>query len=427
MRKKFLEKRMARLLAKRDKLVARSEASENVSEVRAINETLAELSEEIAECREELDAIAEEEKRSADPVPPADAAQRGGTPIAAYAQAVHGAVQRTEQPYSSMEYRTAFMAYVQKGTSIPADVAKRAAGDAGTTVTADIGAIVPQTIMDEFIRDVSKVYGQVYSKVRKLNIPGGVKFPVEKLGASVKWINETEVSGKQKAGDIKDFVEFSYNTAEIRMAQSLLSQVVSLDVFEPEIARIMVEAYIRAMDSAIVSGTGNGQPLGITRDPRVTNAVTFTDAQIADWTAWRKNFFAKIPLSKRGRGEFLFTASTVEGCLMTMQDKNGRPLFREAAELSMNGSGIAGRFFGRDVTLVEPDILADFDTAAAGDVIGVYWVPGDYAVNTNLVFGMKRYFDDDTNEWINKGLTIVDGRILDPTGCWLIKKSGAGA
>ena len=45
------------------------------------------------------------------------------------------------------------------------------------------------------------------------------------------------------------------------------------------------------------------------------------------------------------------------------------------------------------------------------------WVPSDYAINTNFEFGMKRYFDEDTNEWINKGLTIVDGKILDTSGC----------
>ena len=67
-------------------------------------------------------------------------------------------------------------------------------------------------------------------------------------------------------------------------------------------------------------------------------------------------------------------------------------------------------------------MIKDFGTAANGEIVGIFWVPGDYAINTNLQFGMKRWFDDDTNEWINKGLTIVDGKILDPSGCYLIKK-----
>ena len=44
------------------------------------------------------------------------------------------------------------------------------------------------------------------------------------------------------------------------------------------------------------------------------------------------------------------------------------------------------------------------------------------AKKTKLTFGMKRYFDEEKNEWVNKGLTIVDGKILDPSGCYIIKK-----
>ena len=72
--------------------------------------------------------------------------------------------------------------------------------------------------------------------------------------------------------------------------------------------------------------------------------------------------------------------------------------------------------------MVEPDVIADFDTASSGDVIGLYWVPSDYAINTQMQFGMKRYFDEETNEWVNKGLTIVDGKMLDVSGCYILKK-----
>lgn len=103
-----------------------------------------------------------------------------------------------------------------------------------------------------------------------------------------------------------------------------------------------------------------------------------------------------------------------------MHDDNNRPLFKEAVDGVIGNE--AGKFFGRETTLVEPDVIADFDTASAGDIIGVYWIPNDYGINTNLQFGIKRYFDDDKNEWVNKGLTVVDGKILDPSGCYIIKK-----
>lgn len=433
-RKKVLEKRLARLQAKKTKLTERALASQDAAEVRSINEELGELNEEIAETQEEIDTI---EEVTPDPEPdpnqqrsnpPVGAQQvNNGIPMASYSQNPAGTQQReNKDPYASMEYREAFKAYVQRGTPIPENLTQRAGGDAGPTVAADLGMIIPTTIMNEFIKKVSKVYGQLYSKVRKLNIQGGVKFPISDLKANFKWITETTPSGRQKAGDVKEYVEFSYNIGEIRVSQTLLSQVVALQMFEDEIVRIMTEAYVEAMDKGIIAGTGAGQMLGILKDTRVTeqtgHIIEFTAEQFGDWAQWRKRLFSVIPLSKRGKGEFIFTASTVESNLLTMKDANNRPIYKEAAELNVGESATDGRFYGREVTMVEPDIVADFDTAGSGDVVGVYWIPDDYAINTNLAFGMKRYFDEDKNEWVNKGLTIVDGKILDPSGVYIIKK-----
>lgn len=419
MRKKFLEKRMLRLKAKKDALTKRALDSQDANEVRSINEDLAELNEEIAETQEELDVIAADEERSN---PPANAQHVNAGIVGNTVGTFEPQKRESEDPYSTMEYRTAFKNYVQRGTPIPTNLVQRAGGDIGSSVTEDIGLIIPTTIMNEFIKDVQKVYGQIYAKVRKLNIKGGIKFPVSDLRAKFKWITETTVSPRQKAGDIKEYVEFSYNIGEIRVSQTLLSNIVSLNLFESEITRIMVEAYVKAMDEGIFWGTGNGQMLGVFNDPRVTNVVEFTAAEFADWKAWRKKLFATIPLSLRGKGEFVFPASTVESNLMTMEDGIGRPLFREATDLTFTDSSTSGRFFGREVTLVEPDIIGDFETASAGDVVGLFWVPTDYAINTQLQFGMKRYLDEETNQWVNKGLTIVDGKMLDTKACYIIKK-----
>lgn len=429
-RKKALKKRQARLQNKINDLTARSQAADvTVEELRSIQTKILEIREDLADVEEELEAMEEdgngegEEEGDNDPPESTPVQTRGGNPLASYSQVtapVNPESRGNVNPTATMEYRTAFMRYVQTGAPIPTDLLSRAAGDPGMTVAADIGAIIPEAIMSEFIKEVSKVYGHIYAKVRKLNVQGGVKFPISKLGATFKWVTEAKVAEKAKAGDIKEFVTFNYNIGEVRVATSLLAQVVSLAVFEREITKIMIEAYVEAMDKAIISGTGSGQPLGITQDPRVKNVVEMTETEFADWTAWRKKLFAVIPLSKRGRGEFLFPSSTVEAYLMTMKDANDRPLFKEATDLTMGNT--AGSFFGRVTDLVEPDVIKDFATAENGDVVGIFWVPGDYAINTNLQFGMKRWFDDDTNEWVNKGLTIVDGKILDPSGCYLIKK-----
>lgn len=416
MRKKILEKRLARLQEKAKSITTRALASQDANEVRALNEELSDINAEISETQEEIAEIDAEEQRSV--VPPVDAQRvNAGVPNTVGS---FKAEERSEDMFASMEYRKAFKSYVQTGAAIPEKFAKR---DAMTANTETLGATIPTTVINEFINEIQKKYGNLYSKVRKMNVPGAVKFPIGKLQATAKWINESTVSPRQDGGSF-DTVEFSYNTLEIRVAQTLLSSIVSIDIFEREVVNVMLVAYMQALDVAIVNGSGNGQPLGIAKDPRVTNFVEMTASDINSWIAWRKKFFAKLPLGYRG-GEFIFPVSTVDAYLETMADANGNPVYRQATGLEINDGDAAnpnGRFFGREVSLVEPDVIADFDEANVGDVVGIYWQPQFYGVNTNLAFGMRRYFDEETNEWVNKLLTIVDGKTLNPAGFWLIKK-----
>lgn len=406
MRKNILEKKLLRLNEKKQKLAERCNASSDVNEVRSLTAELEELNAEIAEVREELDAI-EAEKRA---LPPADAQLHNGG-IQASFQVQQPEERSAVNPLESMEYRSAFMAYVQKGEARDA------------ISTAQTGAAIPLTIMNEVINTVRKRYGNLYNKVRKMNVQGGVEFPIGALQATFKWIKEKTVSPRQTL-DALARVSFSYHTAEIRIAQTFLSSIVTLEAFEAEIARVIAIAYLQAMDEGIVNGTGNGQMLGILNDPRVTNVVEMSAGDINDWKAWRKKFFAKLPLGYRA-GEFIFPLSTVEAYLETMSDANGNPVFRQATGLEVNDGDAMnpnGRFFGREISLVEPEILPDFDTAEVGDVIGVFWQPDEYAINENFGFTMRRYFDEELNEWVDKAIVVVDGKVLNPTGYVLIKK-----
>ena len=413
MRKKALEKRMQRLLDKKNKLVERCNASTDVDEVRSLTEALEDLKAEIEETQEELNAIETEEKRATEI--PDDAKLVNGN--------VKGSFQTEEKRdniLESMEYRKAFMAYVQNGTPIPAEMRN------GETIsTAETGAAIPMTVMNDVINTVRKRYGNLYGKVRKLSIKGGVEFPVGALQASFKWINESTVSPRQKT-DALGKVSFGYHTAEIRIAQSFLSQILTLSSFEARIVEVIAVAYLQAMDYGIVNGSGDGCMTGILNDARVTNTIQMTAEDMSDWKKWRKNFFAQLPLGYRA-GEFIFAASTVDAYLETMSDANGNPVFRQATGLEVNDGDAMnpnGRFFGRDIALVEPDIVKDFDTANAGDVVGIFWQPEEYAINENFGFTMRRYFDEETNEWVDKAIVVVDGKVLNPTGFYkILKKS----
>lgn len=431
MREEILKKKQKRLEEKRGALKAKALASENADEVRGINAQMEDLNAELEEVRAELAALAEEARAAAEAMeqrstPPAGAQLVNGEVVAGFAQP--GAITQKREnvdPFGTLEYRKAFMAYAQTGQAIPTSLYQR---DGMPANTSTLGATIPTTVLNEFINEIRKRYGNLYAKVRKLNIQGAVKVPIAQLQATFKWITEDTVSPRQDGGKINDFVEFSYNMAEIRVSQTLLSSIVSLDIFEREIVRVMMVAYMQAMDIGIVRGTGVGQMLGILNDPRVLatgNEITMTANEINDWTAWRKKFFAKLPLGYRA-GEFIFPLGTVDAYLETMADSNNNPIFRQATGLEVNDGDAMnpnGRFFGREIALVEPDIIPDFDSAASGDVVGIFWQPEEYAINTNMAFGMRRWFDEDRNEWVNKMLTVVDGKVLNPMGIWLIKKA----
>ena len=431
-RKEILKKRLARLQKKKEALKQRALASQDVNEVRSINDQLEELNEEIEETQEEIDSIPDDDPAAGgDPAtggdPAAGQQQRSAMPTTA--QMVNGGIvqgtygqqngqqQRSvEDPLSSMEYRQAFANYVRTGAW---NYEQR---EASQITTADIGKVIPNTIMKELIKKL-KSYGQLYSRVRKLNVQGGVEYPIEDLVPTVSWITETTVSDTQKAPELKTSVSFGYHIAEARIAQSLLSSVVSLDILESEIAALLAEAFVKEFDRIIIAGTGSGQPTGVLVDTRVpsANKITMNATDAVDWTKWRTKLFAKIPLAYRGGGVLVMTVDTWEGLICTMKDANNRPLYSETFDVQTGGTTY--RFNGKEVILVESDLgLYDYSTATTGQAYMIYMKPEDYAINSNLQIGFKRYFNEDTNKWINKGLTIVDGKLLDVNGVFIIKK-----
>lgn len=404
--KKFIEQKEAEVKELRSK----GEASQDVNEVRECISKIEKLNNEIAEARAEL------EKIGSGPVEAKSTIPEGAQLMGSYKQPI--TERKNESVLDSMEYREAFANYVRTGKW------EYRGSTEGMVVTGDIGKVIPNTILQEVIKDL-KDYGRLWAKVRKLNIQGGVEVPIEDLVPEVHWITETTVSDNQATPELKRSVMFGYHIAEARIAQSLLSSVVALPMLESEIAKILAEAFVREFDYIILNGTGNGQPLGVLNDNRVlsNHIITMSESEVADWTSWRTKLFAKIGIRYRGNGVLLMTAETWESKILTLKDNNNRPLYTETYN-PVNGQAEC-RFAGREVILVEPDILKNFSEAINDDVFAVYMNCTDYAVNTNLQIGYKRYFDEDTNKWVNKGLTIMDGKLLDVNGCFIIKKSSS--
>ncbi|MCX7570405.1 phage major capsid protein [Tumebacillus sp. DT12] len=423
--KKKLQEMLIKKEARKTELGQKSSAATTVEELRSINAELESLNPEIAELRGMIDAI-QDEAPNVDPPNVSPQEQRGlglptpGTILGTYGMgngAGGGQQQRAQQGmedvYGTVEYRNAFMLFAKTGQVTP-----ELRADAMTT-TADVSAVIPTTILNEVIKKVT-VYGQVFSRVRKLNIKGGVTIPILSLKPSATWIGESTPSDKKKV-QANTNITFSYYGLECKVATSLLADTVTLAGFESVITDLIVEAMVKAIDLAVLNGDGVGKPQGITSDPRVPAAqiITMTPTEIGSWDDWKKKVFAKMPLKYKAGAAFLMASGTFEGYIDGMVDANGQPIGRVNYGIV---DGPQERFGGKEVIQVEDDVIPPFDDAVAGDVVAVYCDLRNYGFNSNMQMTMFRYFDHDTNEWVDKAILIADGKLIDPNGVVIVKK-----
>jgi HK97 family phage major capsid protein len=410
---------------KRTALVKKANETEDIKELRSINAELEGINGEIEELRGMIAALDEKDKKKEGPEKESDekrsAAPVGETQVMATYGVGAGEVRKAEpgDPLGTLEYRTAFMEFIKFGKVTPAlKPGVEARADAMTTV-ADVSAIIPTTILNELISKV-QVYGQVFQRVRKTSIKGGVNVPILSLKPTATWIGEAPTSEKKKI-QINTNISFSYYGLECKVSTSLLADTVTLAGFESTVVDLVTEAMVKAIDLGVVKGTGEGQMLGITADTRVPagQVVTLGSADFGAWDAWKKNVFAKMPLSYKAGAVFLMASGTFEGYIDGMVDANGQPVGRINYGIT---NGPQERFGGKEVIQVEDDVIAPYDDANVGDVVAIYCNLSNYVVNSNMQMTMFRYFDHDTNEWVNKAILIADGKLVDANGVVIIKK-----
>jgi len=317
--------------------------------------------------------------------------------------------------FDTPQYRKHFMEFTCRGTPIPVEY--RAATDAVTT-TGDTGAVIPTTIMNEIIKEAES-YGHIFSRVRRLNVQGGVSFPILTLRPTASWIGEKKSSNTQNLEANED-VSFSFHGLECKIARTLLVSIVTLAEFQRQFVPLAVEAITKAVEIGIFRGTGIGQMLGVLKEPRIPkdNIITLSKAEFQTWTAWKKKVFAKMKISYRS-GTFQMAQGTFDGYIDGMVDDNKQPIGR--VNYGIDG-GETYRFGGRRILPVEDEVLPAYEDAKVGDVVAVFMRLSDYAVNTNMQMRVVEWMDHDDNQLKNKAIVILDGKVLDPHGILLIKK-----
>lgn len=425
--KRYLQARQKALEGKRAELTKRSTETEDQSELRSILTQLEAVADELSAVITELqndddtsDDDTTEETQSDDTD---DGEQRSNTPKSKQTRGFNpmglGNSQKKSDIYDTVEYRTAFMEFVCHGVPIPAQFKQKR--DNQVTTTTDASAVIPTTLMNEIIQGMS-AYGNIWEKVRKLNVQGGVEFPILTLCPTATWISETTQSEDKKI-QANQTVSFKYFGVECKIAQTLLCNVTTLEAFQQLFVPLATEAIIKAIETAIFKGNGTTQPLGILNDTRVptANVIELTEDEISSWEVWHKKVFAKMKKSYR-TGEFVMAQGTFDGYIDGMVDSTGQPIGR--VNYGIDGAEIY-RFSGKTVETVEDDILPSWEDASNGDVVAVFIKWDNYVINSNLQLTVNKWHDYDTNEIKNQVILICDGKILDANGVLIIKKKVA--
>lgn len=414
-----MKKRLLAILkAKQERkasLAKRSKESEDIAEVRGINEELETLNEEIEELRSITDAMPDVEGDDG-----AAGEQRAAQPIGAVnVMATYGVAQEQQQAqrsadkYDTPEYRSAFMDYVVKGVT---GEGLEFRADA-TTGVGDIGAVIPSTILNKIVEKL-KDYGRIYSRVTKTSVKGGVEIPIANAKPKATWVNTGTMSDKQKkVGTGK--ISFSYHKLQCRVAVELVADVISMPIFEQSITDNIYEAMVVAIEEAIISGGGAGQPLGIIKDIAIPadQIIEVTVEEFGKFKTWT-GLIGKVPRSYRNRAVIIMNDSDWNNHILGMVDTNGQPVAR--VTYGLDGTE-QERLRGKEAIPVE-DLLPSINDAEVGDVVGIICNLSDYMLNSNMQMTFKRYFNEDTDEWVSKSTLIADGKLADRNGVVLIKK-----
>lgn len=303
--------------------------------------------------------------------------------------------------FDSMEYRKAFMNHVVKGEAIPAEFKNVSE----TTTTTDAGAVIPTTVLNKIIEKMEAT-GMILPLVTRTSYKGGLAIPTSSVKPTATWVAEGKGSDKQKK--TTGTITFAYHKLRCAVAVSIEMDTMALSAFESALISNVSEAMVKALETAAIKGSGEGQPKGILtetvvegRNLDLTEGAAITYENLCEMEA-------KLPVEYETSAIWFMTKATFMK-IISMVDANKQPIARV-------NYGIGGKpertILGRTVVL--NDYMSSYATKVEADtVIAFLFNPKDYVLNTNLNISMKKYEDNESDDIVTKAIMLVDGKVVD--------------
>ena len=408
--KKLLEARQGAANQLKDKI----KASTNADEVRALGEQLDAVNGEIAEIRAEMQKL---EAPNVQNTPANGEARANLNPLATFSNTnttpANGEARANNGEGETMEYRTAFMNFVLRGTPIP----KELRADANT-LTTDVSSVIPTVLINRIIEKMDNV-GMILPLVTRTNYAAGVEIPTSSAKPTATWVAEGASSDRQKKTTGK--ITFSYYKLRCEISMSMEVGTMALSAFEAKFVENVSKAMVKAIEQAIINGTGTSQPKGILAETAPSGqAITIAKADTLDYQTLVAAE-AAIPEEYEGGAKWCMSKKTFMK-FVGMVDANGQPIARV-------NYGIGGRpertLLGRDVVLASTYMPNYEDAPTSATVFAFIFDFSDYMLNTIYDMGISRKQDWDTEDYLTKAVMSVDGKVIDTGSLVTLTKSNA--
>lgn len=316
-------------------------------------------------------------------------------------------IRKDDKEMENMEYREAFKEFVVKGTAIPMELRSPQ-----QSTTSNAGAAIPTHLVQQIMAKLEN-YGNIYNRVTKTFYKGGVSLPFAGALPTASWVAER--SGTDTAAISVTGITFAYHKLRVSVACSLEIANLTIDAFEAFVVNAIAKSMAKALDTAIVAGTGssNHQPVGFA-------TVTPTSGQALDATPTYANLClaeGALPSGYDNSAVWVMNKKTFWQ-FMALVDDNGQPIARV-------NHGINGKpeyyLMGREVVMT--DALDAYASDMTDDKVWACLVDlNRYILNMSYGMVIKEYEDNTTDDMVKKAIALVDGKFPDANAIVTLKK-----
>lgn len=313
--------------------------------------------------------------------------------------------EKMENKLDSVEYRNAFIEFAKTGVMAEEfrDVA----------MTANNSAVIPVTTLNKIVEKLES-FGNILPLVTYMNYPAGVAVPTSQLASPAVWTTDADVAknGIAVDGKVTGSITFGAYPLVKALGLSFMAQVQSLSAFETALANNVADAMAKAMEKAIVDGTGVGQMKGILAETPAKTVALSNKLSFADVVNIKK----AIPAAYRSGAVLVMNESTFYE-FYGMTDANGQPIARVNFGVDKEPEYM---LFGQRVVVT--DWMKDYETAKSSDVVAFAVQLDKYVINTAHQIDLVTYIDNATRNKVYQSFAALDGKLVDANGLVFVTK-----